>query len=188
MYIWVALTFEKEFEDSLRKYAKMVGLENNLDLTAFYLPQHITLKISFPCKDSDVKSITEYLMSYLSKTDAFDVEVDKMELLESNYNIIWMNIAESDILRKLHNEINQELLDNYKIGLHDYDGENFKFHSTLFIDNVVPITNYRKAIKQLQKFDFIRNQTIKSACIGCSKSGKIGSYEISEIIYLNNKR
>ena len=49
MYVWIALILPKEFEVEVRDYMKGKMEENNIniDYWMWYLPQHITLKISF---------------------------------------------------------------------------------------------------------------------------------------------
>jgi 2'-5' RNA ligase len=189
MYIWVAVLFNKEFEKAIREQAIKIGDKNNLDSVAFDLPQHISLKISFPCNDVNVSEVVDYLVSYLEGIEPFMVKINNIELVAGNNNIIWMNILENEILRELHNNINGNLLKMYNIKFHEFDGKKFKFHSTLFIDDKnIDVNNYKKAFEELQLISFNKIQSVDGACIGVSKSGKMGTFEVSEFIEFKNKK
>ena len=179
IYVWIALLFSEDFQNYIRENAKPIGIANNLDFVAFTLPQHVSLKISFPCRESDFLSISEELEKYFSSVDPFIIEFEEIELVKGNNNIIWINIKENNYLRKMHNDINAKLLDDYNIGLSGYDGEEFRFHSTLFTDDKsVSYESYEKAFNSLRDLPCDRRQIIDKACIGFSKSGKMGEYEV----------
>lgn len=189
MYIWVSVLFGKDFETNIRNQVIEIGEKNNLDPVAFGLPQHISLKISFSCNESSVNDVVDYLAGYLQEIEQFIVEIDNIELVAGNNNIIWFNILENKILRELHNNINEELLRRFNIKFHEFDGNKFKFHSTLFIDDKnINVDNYEKAFEELQSISFDKIQNIEGACIGISKSGKMGTFNVRKFIEFKNKK
>lgn len=189
MYIWIAVLFNKDFESYIRENSKLAGVKNNLDFVAFDLPQHISLKISFPCKETDFSSIVEDIEMYFRNIESFTVALDNMELIKGENNIIWMNIKENTTLRKIHNDMNKKMLENYGIQLNEYDGEKFRFHSTLFVDDKnIGTGNYDNAFRELQDMQFNREQIIDNACVGLSKTGKMGEYEVYKMFDLGEKK
>ena len=67
---------------------------------------------------------------------AYDNE-EKTSLIVQNITmlsnkVIWLDMLETDQLRKMHNYLNKELNSKFNIPLSGFDGEKFQFHSTLF--------------------------------------------------------
>jgi len=179
MYVWIAVLFNELFESKIREELKPIGTRNNLDFVTFSLPQHISLKISFQCDECDFLNIVDDVKRCFEQIKPFPIELGIVEQLKGWQNIIWITVKDNDILKRLHEILNQTFLENYGIELNPYDGAHFRFHSTLFIDDKNILTkNYDDAFEELQNLTFNQKQMINTACIGISKTGKMGEFEV----------
>lgn len=97
----------KEYETKVRDICNIHNQNIDLDNVAFYLPQHISLKISFECKEY-LKAI-KILEDILSETEPITVEVVGINKIPS---IIWLDIGENEKLKSIH-----ENIDSYVIGI-----------------------------------------------------------------------
>ena len=177
MYIWIAcdvsdsLSYVREF---CRNYNGSLGLNE----VAFSLPQHISLKISFEVADSDTDAVVKTVSDYLGAFTPFSLD---RPVPEQNGNILCLSFSESDILTKLHGDLDRILLQQHGVGQHKFDLE-FKFHSTLFIDdNDEAMAEMYGAVSSLDTPDVV---TVDRFIIGTSKSGKAGEYSVLKTVYL----
>lgn len=177
MYIWIGARFPKEYEDKIRNICRQVNKKYHVSELSFTLPQHISLKISFESKE--YKEIITYLEKHLQKYETFYVKIKNIEKVDNS--IIWLNIEKNENLIKIHNNLNIELQSNFNIGLNKYDGNDFKFHSTLFQEENI---NINELYKELLKYDFEENIKINEIDIGISEEGKVGTFEVIKRKYL----
>lgn len=86
----------------------------------------------------------------------------------------------------MHNKINFLLKEKFNIGRSGYDGENFKFHSTLFqeIEYNENINKIGLILKEKMKIPFSVN--IKELSFGISEVGRVGTYKVIDKIELKN--
>ena len=113
--------------------------------------------------------------------------IKKMNLkvydIEMVLGVILLNIKEPE-LRKYHNLILNHLKDKYNIEKIGFDGENFKFHSTLFQD----VDNKEKVSELYENIDkdiLINNELkINQIYFGISEVGKVGTYKVVDYIEL----
>ena len=162
-------------KDKCLEYNKKIDL--NLD--AFKLPSHISLKISFDIENNDYDLIKERVRGYFNTVKPFRVKFSKLELLD---NIIWLLCEQNNELLKIHNDLDNLLMKEFNIKKHEFD-DSFIFHSTLFVDED------REKLKQM--FDLIKDEKINyelyvdTFLIGSSELGTNGSYKIDEVIKNN---
>ena len=177
MYIWIAC----DVSDSLcyvREFCRNYNKELGLDEVAFSLPQHISLKISFAVTDSDVDSVIKTVSDYLGTFTPFSLE---RPTPEQSGDILWLRFDDCDMLTKLHRDLDTILLQQHGVGQHKFDLE-FKFHSTLFIDdNDEAMAEMQSAVSSLDIPDVV---TVDRFIIGTSKSGKAGEYSVLKTVYL----
>ena len=108
----------------------------------------------------------------------------KVHDIEMVPGVIWLNIKEKPELRKYHNLILNHLKEKYNIEKIGFDGENFKFHSTLFQD----VDNKEKVSELYENIDkdiLINNELkINQIYFGISEVGKVGTYKVVDYIEL----
>ena len=182
MYIWIGLVLEKDDENYIRDICKEENKYFNINEQAFTLPQHISLKTFFNA--NEYAKVIQYLKEELKDINAIELKACNLTIIDGK--VIWLDIEENTFLRELHNKINLLLEEKFNIGLSGYDGENFKFHSTLFQE-----TEYNENINKIglvlqenMKIPFLVN--IKELSFGVSEVGRVGTYKVIEKIELKN--
>ena len=182
MYTWIGLVLEKDDENHIRDICKAENKNLNISEQAFTLPQHISLKTSFNV--DEYITVIQYLKEELKDINAIQLEVCNLTI--SDGKVIWLDIGENKFLRELHNKINFLLKEKFNIGLSGYDGENFKFHSTLFQE-----TEYNENINKIglilkEKMKIPFSVRIKELSFGISEVGRVGTYKVIDKIELKN--
>lgn len=182
MYIWIGLVLEKDDENYIRKICKEENKNFNINEQAFSLPQHISLKTSFNANEYSV--VIQYLKEELRDIQAIQLEANNLTIIDDK--VIWLDIEENRFLRELHNKINLILKEKFNIGLSGFDGENFKFHSTLFQDtkNNENINKIGVILKEKIKIPLLLN--IRELNFGISEIGRVGTYKVIDKIKLKN--
>ena len=182
MYIWIGLVLEKDDENYIRDICKEENKYFNIKEQAFSLPQHISLKTSFNVNENI--AVIQYLKEELKNINAIQLEVCNLTIIDGK--VIWLDIEENTFLRELHNKINFLLKEKFNIGLSEFDGENFKFHSTLFQENEYNenINKIGLVLKEKFKIPFLVN--IKELSFGISEVGRVGTYKVIDKIELKN--
>ena len=179
MYLWIGLGIDNNSAYEIRNYCKMLNKDYNVSEQSFTLPQHVSLKQSF--KTDDYKNIIFDLKNYFKNMKQFELKISDIGNIPG---VIWLEIEENEILRKLHNDILNLLKDKYNINKIGFDGETFKFHSTLFqdVDNKEKINNLYEVIDK----ELLKNNNIIANKIyfGLSEIGTVGTYKVIDEIEL----
>ena len=171
MYIWLGINVDDQLCD-LR--SKAIDIEHKLGMknSCYTLPMHISLKISFPVSDELFDSVVADVEEVYYSHQSFDVEVNGVE----NENVIvWIRMKENEKLNAIHDELNELLLKKYGVPLHEYDMD-YKFHTTLFMDNDPDKLN--------AAYDKVKNEPVpgklrvNSFVTGISQSGALGTYSV----------
>ena len=181
MYLWIGLGIEEKEENKIRTYCKKVN-KAKVNEQSFTLPQHISLKTSF--KTESYLEIIDYIKNKYNELEEISLNVHKIGNIPG---VIWLEIKENAILRNIHNELNNELNRKFQIQLNGFDGEKFKFHSTLFqdVDNKKMINDLYDKIKDIKFYDDKFNAT--KIYFGISEVGKVGTYKVIDCLELKNK-
>lgn len=182
MYIWTGAVLPKEFEEKIRNKCKIINKKYNVEETSFTLPQHVSLKTSFHSNDYDmVINYMKYNIFNKLNTE-IDIVVDGIEHING---VIWLNIRENENLRTIHNTLNKGLQAKFNIPKIKFDGETFKFHSTLFQDqnNDEKLTMLYEELNS--ELTFPIKLCIKEINFGISENGKVGTYIVHDKLYLN---
>ena len=170
MYIWTGCKLPEDFEASIRKRCLELNRDVGLDTVAFDLPQHVSLKISFPSEQYE--EIIEYLECFLSKQSPFSLRIQKPEQAGG---ILWMPVEENRHLRQLHDQLDLKLEQQFGIPQHAFD-KCFLFHSTLFVD---PDTDrIAKMLQLLKDYPTERELQVDTFLLGLSETGKAGEYRV----------
>lgn len=179
MYLWIGLGIDNNSAYEIRNYCKMLNKDYNVSEQSFTLPQHVSLKQSF--KTDDYKNIIFDLKNYFKNMKQFELKISDIGNIPG---VICLEIEENEILRKLHNDILNLLKDKYNINKIGFDGETFKFHSTLFQD----VDNKEKINKLYEVIDkeLLKNNNIIANKIyfGLSEIGTVGTYKVIDEIEL----
>lgn len=179
MYLWIGLGIDNNSAYEIRNYCKMLNKDYNVSEQSFTLPQHVSLKQSF--KTDDYKNIIFDLKNYFKNMKQFELKISNIGNIPG---VIWLEIEENEILRKFHNDILNLLKDKYNINKIGFDGETFKFHSTLFqdVDNKEKINNLYEVIDK----ELLKNNNIIANKIyfGLSEIGTVGTYKVIDEIEL----
>lgn len=175
MHIWLAINLDDQLSEIREKAAK---IEHSIapEVSAFTLPMHVSLKISFFVPDEDYNKAKSIIFEYYKTISPFDIEIDG---IEKNNSIVWISMKENESLCRIHRDLDKLMADNLGITPHPFDLD-FKFHSTLFIDADEKKSNSAYfALKDLQIPKTLR---AKSLIIGSSETGKMGTYKVTDII------
>ncbi len=174
MYIWIGCKLPADFERELRRHCLAANRQIVLDTTAFSLPQHISLKISFDTPEYE--TVLAELADYLSAQHPFSVRLDSAEQVGK---ILWLPVAENTTLQLLHYQLDDLLKRRFGIPQHEFD-KTFLFHSTLFIDEN---TGKIEAMKNtMADFPLPRALNIDTFLLGLSPDGTNGSYSVVQTI------
>jgi len=101
------------------------------------LPPHISLKQPF--RVSHLPSLEKYMDELAQSIQPFEVQLNDLQVIPipfdkfTEYGILWVNVEETDILRRLHNSINAELNQRFGDTTADYDGDVYRFHMTVMM-------------------------------------------------------
>lgn len=175
MYLWLAVNLDKELGEVKEKATK---IEQRIapEVSAFTLPMHVSLKISFFVPYEDYNEAKSIIFEYYKTLTSFDIETDG---IEKENSIVWIRMKENENLRRIHSDLDKLMADNLGITPHPFDLD-FKFHSTLFIDaDDKKSSSAYLALKDLQIPKILR---AKSLIIGSSETGKMGTYKVTDII------
>ena len=170
MYIWIGCKLPESFAQEIRGRCLEQNRAIGLDLVAFSLPQHVSLKISFQSERYD--EIVAYLSGFLSVQKPFSLRIQQAAQAG---NILWMPVSDNEELRQLHARLDALLERHFGIEQHEFD-TCFLFHSTLFMDpDTGKIAKMREA---LLPCPIARELTVDTFLLGLSETGKAGSYHV----------
>ena len=174
MYLWIGCKLPTEYKKEIRSHCLAQNKQIGLDTVAFELPQHISLKISFPTDRPD--EILAHLSAFLSQQKPFSVHMRNPEPFG---NILWMTAEENEHLQQLHRQLDTELENRFGIVQHEFD-TCFQFHSTLFIDP--DQDKIARMHHLLDGYPFDRQLTVDTFLLGQSESGKAGTFRVVRTI------
>lgn len=171
MYVWIGCALPEDFARDVRRICLAHNRQIGLDESAFALPQHISLKISFDAGDR-LDEIVDFLSRLLEKEKPFYVNLQAAEQAET---ILWITAAENTRLKELHDKLDFSLEQSFGIPLHPFD-RRFIFHSTLFLD---PDTGkLRRMLARLENVIPGSPLYIDTFLLGLSPDGSPGSYRV----------
>ena len=170
MYIWIGAKLPDAFEREVRSLCVHCNQQIGLDMVAFSLPQHISLKISFEAQQPEL--ILEGIAAILSKQSAFAVHIKNPERVG---NILWLPVEENECLKRLHEELDACLEERFGVVKHPFDRA-FLFHSTLFIDENASKVASMEAL--LANAPLEQELWVDTFLLGISETGKPGTYQV----------
>lgn len=175
MYIWIGILIEGQM-DALRDRAMEIERELAFPLSCFTLPQHISLKISFPVDDLVAPRVVESVERFLGEQRPFSVEVRG---IEREGNIAWVRMEACEQLTELSRTLGKMLDAKWGVGYHPYDLD-FKFHSTLFMDD--DPSRVAMAYERVKSEAVPERLSVDAFVIGTSRSGALGTYAVERTV------
>lgn len=128
--------------------------------------------------------IIQYLKEELKDINTIELKANNLTIIDGK--VIWLDIEENKFLRNLHNKINLLLKEKFNIGLSGFDGENFKFHSTLFQENEFNENINKIGLILKEKIKIPQLLQIRRLYLGISEVGRVGTYKVIDKIELKN--
>jgi 2'-5' RNA ligase len=187
MIVDLALLVGYEVQNLIRKLTLQMHLEYGLDLVATLLPQHVSVKSSFQV--DSMGDLENYFDGLAKRLSPFVFELQNIELVNFEKDgvmneVIWINVRPNETLKKIHHQINQELLEYLVIPLSVIDGEAFNFHSTLFYrsNNKTPLELYEKAFQEIKDKKLDLTCVAREIALFCSPTKRENLF-LSSFIY-----
>jgi 2'-5' RNA ligase len=147
-----ALLADRETHNLVRKLTWDIHQKYRTGIDACRLPPHISLKQPFDIADLD--SLTEYMTGLAQSLEPFQTLLTHLELVEATMDgfhtgIFWLNVEETEFLRRLHNRVNEELTARFGNAQAEFDGPDYHFHMTVAIGGQ-PIETYRTILDEFK--------------------------------------
>lgn len=133
MNIGIALLADRKVHNLARNITFDINNKYKTGNETALLPQHISLKQSFPYND-DINKIAVYIEGFCKTLKPFKVFIEKIEVNSfggDNNVLAWLKVKECKELREIHVKLCNELKEKFGIIPIGFDGEKWKFHSTL---------------------------------------------------------
>lgn len=116
------------------------------------LPPHISLKQTFDISDLDL--LSKYMTELAESIEPFQAHLTHLELVEATIDglesgILWLDVEETEFLRELHNQLNEELTARFGNVPAEYDGDAYHFHMSVAIGGQ-PIKTYRMILDEFK--------------------------------------
>lgn len=137
MYIGLALLTNAEVHNFARKIVFDLNQEYGTGIENALLPQHISLKQSFPY-EGKIEDIEKYLKTFCSNLKPLKIVLEKVEinLIGEETILGWIKVRDCGELKDVHTKLCKELKSEFNIEPLGFDGTMWKFHSTLTISKV----------------------------------------------------
>jgi len=131
-----ALLANPEIHNIVRKLSWEFHLKYRTGTHHASLPPHVSLKQPFSV--SDLPALEMYMDELAGSIKPFEVKLTELRVVPipfggAEYGILWYDIEESEILRGLHNGINEYLNRKFYDAKADFDGGSFRFHMSVMM-------------------------------------------------------
>jgi len=147
-----ALLADNYIYNLVRKLSWDIHQKYRTGIDVCRLPPHISLKQTFDISDLD--ALSEYMTELAGSIEPFQARLTHLELIDATIDglesgIIWLNVEETELLRGIHNRLNEELTARFGNVPADFDGENYHFHMSVAIGGQ-PIETYHKILREFK--------------------------------------
>ena len=154
MFIWTCCDINPRFAE-YREKVKELSAELKLSESAFALPQHVSLKISFELDEALAKHCMKDIVEHLKTAKPFTAKIAGLELRDG---LIWLRMEENEQFKELHAELD-EIAKSYAVKPHELDKQ-FIFHSTVITDeNAEKLAAAFEKIKEIPYPDELKINT-----------------------------
>jgi 2'-5' RNA ligase len=137
MHIGVAILTDIKVHNIARSITFNINNKYNTGIESALLPQHISLKQSFPY-EGDINEIEEYIKEICLNFRTFKIFIDKVEVNSFNGESIlgWLKVRECKELRDIHMKLCKGLKKKFNINPLGFDKDKWQFHSTLISSKI----------------------------------------------------
>lgn len=147
-----ALLADNQTHNLVRKLSWDIHRKYRTGIDVCRLPPHISLKQPFDISDLD--ALSEYMTGLAQGLEPFQTLLTHLELIETTMDglhtgILWLNVQETESLRRLHERVNHELTARFGNARADFDGADYHFHMTVAIGGQ-PIETYRRILEEFK--------------------------------------
>ncbi len=149
----IALLLDDNAHNFIRELTVDIHRQFGLGYRAAAHWPHITLKQGFPI--SDLPAIAAYFTEFAGDIPPLDVTFSHIGIavapdLDGNERgVLWLAADETPDLRNLHNRLNSELAARFEDTAAPFDGDSYRFHSTLFAGGA-ELATYRRVFDALK--------------------------------------
>jgi len=155
-----AFLADNHIHNLVRKLSWDIHQKYRTGIDVCRLPPHISLKQTFDILDLD--SLSEYMTELAQSIEPFQAQLTHLELIDATIDglesgILWLNVEETNLLRGLHNRLNEELTARFGNVPAEYDGDAYHFHMSVAIGGQ-PIETYRTI------FDEFKDRLVNLQC------------------------
>lgn len=145
-----ALLANNEIHNLVRNLSWDIHQKYRTGIDVTRLPPHISLKQPFDV--SDLGALEKYMVELAGTITPFEVRLTELQLVDIaieglDTGLLWLNVQETELLRQLHNRVNQELAALFGDTRAAFDGPQYHFHMTVTIGNQ-PVETYRKIMDE----------------------------------------
>jgi 2'-5' RNA ligase len=146
-----ALLANTEVHNLVRKLAWQIHQNYRTSVSFCRLPPHISLKQPFTI--SDLAALEDYMNELARTIPPFDVNLTEIQVVSTDVDgievgILWLDVQETEYLRQLHNQLNQELTQRFGNTQAAFDGMAYHFHMTVMMGGQ-PIDVYRRFYSEI---------------------------------------
>ncbi len=175
MYIWIGIDTDSALS-VLKPHIARINAAYGLQAST--LPLHISLKMSFWVEDAIAPEVIGSLEDFCKTLTPFEIPVEGIRFEDV---IVWVRMRENLTLNRIHDALNDLLLDAYGVGLHAYDRD-YLFHTTLFMEE--DAATLQKAYEEIRDIPLPSALHAERILIGTSSDGSRGSYRVIREITL----
>lgn len=174
MHIGIAILSDIEMHNIARSIMFNINKKYDTDIERALLPQHISLKQSFPY-DGDIGLLESYFNDFFARIKPFKILIEKIEIQELAEEVVlgWLKIKESNELRDIHTRLCKELKSKFDIEPLGFDGDRWQFHSTL-VCSTINKANIANIISDYHNKDISlkleANEVVMFCCLGDIKN------------------
>jgi hypothetical protein len=138
-----ALLLDGPTHNIMRRLSLELHRDLGLGLKAAQLPPHVSLKQSFRVKD--LAALEALFDDFAANTAPVPLILTTLEMWripanESETAVVFLDVAQYDALKILHNRLNLELGVRFEKTRSAFDGSEYHFHATVALDTVSKAT------------------------------------------------
>ncbi len=132
MVIGIALVDDILTQNIIRRISFEGRVTWGIDNESINMVPHISLKQSFQY-GGDIRALETWFDGFFAGVQPFRIRFGGVNMIEKNRDtgILWFDVVEDSLLRKMHNDLCTGLHEAFGIEPSGFDGPDWHFHSTI---------------------------------------------------------